>query len=82
MVRTQIQLPEEQHRRLKRAAAELGVSVAELVRRCIGRALEQEGPARAELYRRAEELAGAFPDVERAGDVAADHDRYLEDAFS
>ncbi len=82
MIRTQVQLTETQHRLLKRAAADRGVSVAELVRRCIDRALEDEAPSRAELYDRATRLAGAFPDLDGATNVAEDHDQYLEDAFS
>jgi hypothetical protein len=39
MVRTQISLPSEDHRRAKRRAAELGVSLAEYVRRAVARDL-------------------------------------------
>lgn len=39
MVRTQISLPEEHHRRAKRRAAELGVSLAEYVRGAVARDL-------------------------------------------
>lgn len=81
MVRTQIQLTEEQARRLRRAAVEEGVSMAEVVRRCVDLALEERRPDRTELYRRAAQLAGAFRDRDGASDLSADHDRYLEDAF-
>jgi hypothetical protein len=39
MVRTQISLPAEDHRRAKRRAAEQGVSLAEYVRRTLARDL-------------------------------------------
>jgi hypothetical protein len=81
MVRTQIQLTEQQARHLRRVAAEEGVSVAAVVRRCVDLALEERRPGRAELYRRATALAGAFRDRDGATDLAAEHDRYLEDAF-
>ena len=42
MVRTQIQLTEEQARRLKALAAEQGVSMAELIRRSVDTVLNGE----------------------------------------
>ena len=44
MVRTQIQLTEEQAEGLKRLAAERGVSMAELVRQSVQRLLEERPP--------------------------------------
>lgn len=38
MVRTQIQFTEEQARKVRRVARERGISMAEVIRRCIGRA--------------------------------------------
>ena len=46
MVRMQISLPEEEHRRVKALAAERGISVAEYVRRLLARGSE---PARARV---------------------------------
>ena len=80
MVRTQIQLTEEQLHQLRRAARAQGVSVAEIVRRCIDRAIDQEIPGRRSDYDRASRLVGAFEDREGAGDVSARHDAYLERA--
>ncbi len=80
MIRTQIQLTEAQARALKRIAAERGVSVAELIRQSLDHFLQA---ARAgdseERRRRALAAAGRF----RSGlrDLAAEHDRYLEDAY-
>jgi hypothetical protein len=82
MIRTQIQLTKEQHRRLRRIARERGVSLAELVRRCIDRAIGEEATDRASLYARAWQVVGSFHDREGATDVSERHDDYLEDAFS
>ena len=81
MVRTQIQLEEEQARRLKLLAQQLGVSMAEVIRRYVDRGLQEETPSRAELYARAASVIGRFPDLEGRTDLASEHDRYLEDAF-
>jgi hypothetical protein len=81
MIRTQIQLEEQHLRQLKRIARAEGVSLAELIRRCVIRFLEEERPDRSALYARAAEIAGAFEDIEGKKDVALDHDRYLGEAF-
>ena len=81
MIRTQIQLTEEQSRRLRAAAARRGVSMSELIRQGIDAALAQEaGPTRDELVRRAVEAAGKFRSSRH--DIARRHDRYLGEAFS
>jgi hypothetical protein len=80
MVRTQIQLTESQSKRLKEAAARKGISVAELIRRGVEIALEQESaPSTEELYRRAIQAAGRFRSSKR--DVSRRHDEYLGEAF-
>jgi hypothetical protein len=81
MVRTQIQLTEDHLRRLKKLARREGVSVAEVIRRCVTRFLETEEPARAELYARAAGLIGAFKDMDGATDLSVHHDRYLDEAL-
>ncbi len=80
MVRTQIQLPQELLRRLKKLARRDGVSLAEMVRRCVTRFLETEQTSRAQIYARAAGLVGAFKDREGATDVSLHHDRYLDEA--
>jgi predicted DNA-binding protein len=78
MIRTQIQLTEEQARRLKAIAAARGVSVSALIREAVEKAVAvDDGPARRQ---RALAAVGRF----RSGrsDVSAEHDRYLADDFA
>lgn len=82
MIRTQIQLTEQQARRLRTRAQEERVSLAEIVRRCLDRALSETAPDRAALYDRAARTIGRFPDRRGARDVARRHDRYLDEAYS
>lgn len=79
MIRTQIQLDEDQARRIKEAARIEGVSFAEMVRRCVERALPELRSGRAQRYGRARGAIGAF----RAGrdDLAEEHDAHLDEAF-
>jgi hypothetical protein len=80
MVRTQVQLTEDQSRRLKEAAARRGVSVAELIRRGVEATLEQESlPSGEELLQRAIQAAGRFRSSRQ--DVSERHDEYLGQAF-
>ena len=81
MIRTQIQLTERQARRLRAQARQEGVSLAEMIRRCVDKGLADETIDRAQLYERAAGLIGRFPDKSGASDVAENHDRYLEKAF-
>jgi len=81
MLRTQIQLTEDQHRRVRMAAQEAGISVAEMIRRCIERYFVDEAPDRGELYARAMRLAGQFKDRDGATDVSERHDDYLDEAY-
>jgi len=80
MVKTQVQLPEDDLRELRRMAAEEGVSVSELVRRYVAQGLQAKAkPSRQELMRRALEVAGKH----RSGkhDIARRHDEYLAEAY-
>jgi hypothetical protein len=80
MIRTQIQLTEEQSKRLKAVAAVKGISVAELIRQGIDAALQKEtAPSREELVERALQAAGRFRSSRH--DIARRHDRYLGEAF-
>lgn len=75
LVRTQIMLDAEEHRRAKRRAAELGISLAEYVRRVLARDL---GEARPGADR---SLLFALGDS-GGSDVAAHKDDYLGEAVA
>ncbi len=80
MVRTQIQLTEEQSNRLKVSAARQKISVAELIRKGVDMALAQEsGFSGEEVVRRAIQAAGRFHSSR--SDVSRRHDDYLSEAY-
>ena len=83
MVRTQIQLTEEQYRQLKRWAEHRHISLSEAVRRCVSERLatEKTAPTRVALVREAMTAAGAYRDPEGARDVAREHDAHLAKAY-
>jgi Arc/MetJ-type ribon-helix-helix transcriptional regulator len=81
MVRTQIQLTEEQAARMKSAAQRKGVSMAELIRQAIEMLLDKgSDKSEVELRRRAMQAAGRFHSGRK--NVARDHDGYLSDDFA
>jgi hypothetical protein len=73
VVRTQITLEAEAHRRAKRRAADLGISFAEYVRRVVDRDLGGAAPKVD-----ASEIFGLFDSG--GADVAHEKDRYVDDA--
>jgi Arc/MetJ-type ribon-helix-helix transcriptional regulator len=77
MVRTQIQLTEDQVRALKKIAAERGISMAEVIRQAINSALEKED--KREKWRRALAIVGSFHSD--ADDISVEHDKYLAEAY-
>ena len=81
MIRTQIQLTEEQARRLRDEARQSGQSVAELIRQSVDRYLEHNAAFPSVVVSRlsALEVAGRF----RSGksDVAVKHDDYLDESY-
>ena len=78
MLRTQIQFTEAQLEALKAKAAQLDVSVSEIVRQAVAAWLGHSAATDpAELRRRAREAAGRYSSGE--GDIAREHDRYLSD---
>jgi predicted DNA-binding ribbon-helix-helix protein len=84
MMRTQIQLSEEQHGRLKDIAHKRGLSLAAVIRRWVDEKLEETGDegTREDHVRAALSACGRYEDPEGTGDVASDHDRHLADAFA
>jgi len=80
MIRTQIQLTEQQVQNLKSLANARGVSMAELIREGVDSLLKaQQGIDLAERRRRAIAAAGMFrSDV---SDLGVNHDRYLAEAY-
>jgi len=80
MIRTQIQLTEEQAQRLRSIALERGVSVAELIRQSIDLYIQSSmQPTPAEKRLRALSIAG----IGASGrtDLSTEHDRYLAEAY-
>jgi predicted DNA-binding protein len=77
MIRTQIQLTEEQARRVKRLATERGVSIAAFIREALDRGLEIE--AAGIRRERAVGAIGGFRSGRR--DVSEKHDDHLAEAF-
>jgi len=77
MIRTQVQLTEEQARALKREAAQRGVSIAEIIRQALDQHLSQT-PSDARRQRAMRSIGGY-----RSGrrDVSDDHDAHLAEAF-
>lgn len=85
MIRTQIQLPPEQHKALKRWAGRLGISLAEAIRRCVSDRLSREegegGGGRADRVREALAVVGKYRDRTGRSRVAREHDNHLADAY-
>ena len=89
MVRTMVQLTEEQARALKAIAKARKVSVAKLVRESVAGyvAIAAKDPEQMKKKRRA--LAGLqkikkakFRDVAGKKDISINHDKYLEEIYS
>jgi predicted transcriptional regulator len=80
MVRTQIQLSEQQASRLKKIAMARHMSIAELIRRAVD-AMLATGPAVdvEEKRKRALSAAGRFSSGKR--DISKSHDSYLAEAY-
>jgi hypothetical protein len=80
MIRTQIQLTEEQARSLKRLAAEQQVSVAELIRQSVDHLVHtSQGPGIEERKRRAIAAVGRYRS--ECSDLSEEHDSYLAEAY-
>ena len=82
MVRVQVQLEAAQHRQLKRRAKQLGISVAELERRCVDAQFRSQEPeTRDDRIRRVRTVLGKYADPAGPGNVAQNHDATLADVY-
>ena len=80
MVRTQIQLPEEQHRQLRAEAHRRGTSMAAVVRELVAKGLASDRCAETpRRYQALLDMIGCGHDT--ATDVAENHDKYLADIY-
>lgn len=77
MIRTQIQLTEQQADRLKRLADREGISLAAMIRRAVDSLIERSD--RDVVIDRALSAIGAGSSG--LPDVGAEHDRYLDESY-
>ena len=81
MVRTQIQLTEDQAKALKKIAQSRHLSVAELIRKAVDTVIKSSSVMNVEdRHKRALEIVGKFGSGKR--DVSKKHDLYLTDAYN
>lgn len=81
MIRAQIQLTEDQMRRVRGLARQRRVSVAEVIRQAVDAMCDSTVDTRADRYARAASLVGRFADREGATDVSTHHDDYLAETY-
>ena len=80
MIRTQVQLTEEQVHALRQLAAKKKMSLADLVRQSVELFLTQEAQGgRADRAQRALEIIGQFSSG--GVDGSSEHDKHLADAY-
>lgn len=80
MIRTQIQLTEEQAKTLKKIASKKHMSIAELIRQGVNALMRSLGETSIEeRKRRAIIAAGRFRSGKK--DISTKHDEYLTEAF-
>ncbi|MBE2220214.1 MAG: CopG family transcriptional regulator [Anaerolineae bacterium] len=82
MYRTQIQLREDQSKKLKEMAAEYNVSVAELIRQSIDMLIEQESDDLTieERWQQTFSIMGKY--ASDVADLSTNHDKYLAEAYA
>lgn len=81
MVRTQIQLTDEQARRLRDEARRSGLSVAEIIRQSVDQHLERGCEVTGGVTSRLSALSVAGRFHSGKSDVAERHDDYLEESY-
>lgn len=82
MVRTQIQLTEEQTQALRRVARREKVSMAELIRRSVDHFIHSAESGVSEEERRRRALSAIGCATGGPPDLSTNHDRYLTEAFT
>ncbi len=80
MIRTQVQIKEDQINWLRSKARDKGVSVSQLIREGIDLYRSQEESLPKEKMRKALAAVGRFSSG--LSDISARHDEYLSDAYS
>lgn len=80
MIRTQIQLTEEQSRVLKKISGKKHVSIAELIRQGVNTFMKSGEVSIEERKQRAVSASGRFRSGKRK--ISEKHDEYLSEAFS
>jgi len=81
MIRTQIQLTEEQANALRKLSLSRHLSIAELIRQAVDNILKSSTAIdMEERKKKAIDAAGRFSSGKR--DIAREHDKYLAEAFS
>lgn len=81
MIRTQIQLTEDQAKELKKIAQSRHLSVAELIRKAVDTVIKSNTVVNAEeRHKRAMEIVGKFSSGKH--DVSKKHDLYLTEAYN
>jgi len=79
MERTQIQLTEEQSKKLKELSIIRHESMASLIRKAIDQFLLSGKHDLSALYRKAESMVGKYKSDK--SDISVDHDKYLNEDF-
>jgi hypothetical protein len=79
MIRTQIQLTEEQYQAIKQLSLATQQSIAAIVRKALEQFLLTRKPGREALYHRAKSVVGKYRI--RTHDISVEHDRYLKETY-
>lgn len=82
MIRTQIQLQEQQVRNIRKVIAKEHISMAHFIRRSIDAAIQEHSRSLHSEARREKALAAIGCLNDPASDLAANHDQYLAEAYS
>jgi Arc/MetJ-type ribon-helix-helix transcriptional regulator len=81
VVRTQIQLTEEQVKKLKMMASEQHASMAEVIRNAVDRAIQSRyHVGEKEKWERATRVVGKYGSGK--SDISVNHDKYLAETYS